>query len=268
MKTLSKKSFDKVTSIFHDVSGIRLGDHKLALVSGRLQRLAQEAGETDVDRYVDRLVNGSFSGQEMRRVIDRLTTNETYFFREPQHFEDLERRVSDSKTSSDELLVWSGASSSGEEGYSIAMLLAEKAGRRPWRVIGTDLSSAMVVSARRGLYPLERARLVPAEYLKKYCRKGTGEYDGQLLISGQLRERVSFLEANLMQKLPDELPLFDVIFLRNVLIYFDNKAKEQIIRNVVTKLKQGGVLYTGHAESVSMLNVPLRSLGTAIHTHA
>jgi chemotaxis protein methyltransferase CheR len=268
MKTLSQKSFQAVTDLFHDVSGIRLAGHKMALVSGRLQKLAQEAGETDVDQYVDRLVNGSLSKQECRRVIDRLTTNETYFFREPQHFEDLAKRVSAPAALRDELLVWSAASSSGEEAYSIAMLLAEHAGHRPWQVIGTDLSSAMVDSARRALYTLERARMVPQDYLKKYCRKGTGDYEGQLLISQDLRARVSFMEANLMQKLPDELPQFDVIFLRNVLIYFDNEAKARIVRNVLTKLKPDGVLYTGHAESISMLNLPVRVLGTAIHGHA
>jgi chemotaxis protein methyltransferase CheR len=268
MKTLSKKSFEAVTALFHGVSGIRLGEHKMALVSGRLQRLAQEAGENDVDQYVDRLVNGSLSKQEARRVIDRLTTNETYFFREPQHFDDLERRVREAAGASSELLVWSGASSSGEEAYSVAMLLADKAGRRPWRVIGTDLSSAMVEAARRGLYPMERARMVPPDYLKKYCRKGTGDYEGQLLISQELRSHVSFSEANLMLQLPSDLPQFDVIFLRNVLIYFDNPAKAQIVRNVLTKLKPDGVLYTGHAESLSMLNLPVRALGTAMHGHA
>ncbi|MBL8327466.1 MAG: SAM-dependent methyltransferase [Rubrivivax sp.] len=267
MKALSKKAFDSVTEMFHGVSGIRLGEHKMALVSGRLQRLAQEAGEMDVDRYVDRLVNGSFSAQEARRVIDRLTTNETYFFREPQHFEALEKLVS-GNTSREELLVWSAASSSGEEAYSIAMLLAEKAGRRPWRVIGTDLSSTMVAAAQRALYPIERARMVPPEYLRKYCRKGTGKYEGQLLISPELRERVSFGEANLMQALPEQLPAFDVIFLRNVLIYFDNDAKAQIVRGVLGKLKRDGVLYTGHAESITMLNLPVRPLGTAMHGHA
>ena len=240
----------------------------MALVSGRLQKLAQEAGENDVDQYVDRLVNGSLSKQEVRRMIDRLTTNETYFFREPQHFEDLALRVRESVGSNQELLVWSGASSSGEEAYSIAMLLAEKAGRRPWRVIGTDLSSAMVEAAGRGLYTLERARMVPPEYLKKYCRKGTGDYAGQLLINQDLRARVSFAEANLMQTLPPELPLFDVIFLRNVLIYFDNPGKTTIVLNVLKKLKPDGVLYTGHAESISMLNLPVRALGTAMHGHA
>lgn len=266
MKALSKKAFDSVTAMFHDVSGIRLGEHKLALVSGRLQRLAQEAGEADVDRYVDRLLNGSFSAQEMRRVIDRLTTNETYFFREPQHFEDLESRIAHAPATP-EFLVWSAASSSGEEAYSIAMTLAEHAGRRPWRVIGTDLSSAMVAAARRALYPVERARMVPAEYLRKYCRRGTAQYEGQLLINAELRNRVEFMEANLMQPLP-KLPLFDVIFLRNVLIYFENPAKAQIVRQVLQQLKPDGVLYTGHAESLTMLDLPVRALGTAMHGHA
>ena len=109
--------------------------------------------------------------------------------------------------------------------------------------------------------------MVPPPYLKKYCRKGTGKYEGHLLIAPELRNRVHFSEANLMQKLPD-LPLFDVIFLRNVLIYFENDAKAQIVRRVLGQLKPDGVLYTGHAESISMLDVPVRALGTAMHGHA
>jgi chemotaxis protein methyltransferase CheR len=267
MRAISRKSFDSVTQIFHDVSGIRLGDNKMALVTGRLQRLAQEAGETDVDRYVDRLVNGSFSAQEMRRVIDRLTTNETYFFREPQHFDDLARRVS-AMPATQQITLWSAASSTGEEAFSAAMVLADKAGKRPWRIVGTDLSSSVVASARRGLYPAERARMMPEAYLKRFCLKGNGPYEGQMLIGRELREKVTFQEANLMQDLPEDLPMFDVIFLRNVLIYFDDPAKAQIVRRVLGKLKPGGVLYTGHAESISMLNLPVRALGTAMHTHA
>jgi chemotaxis protein methyltransferase CheR len=267
MKAISRKSFDSVTQIFHDVSGIRLGDNKMALVTGRLQRLAQEAGETDVDRYVDRLVNGSFSAQEMRRVIDRLTTNETYFFREPQHFDDLARRVS-AMPATQQITLWSAASSSGEEAFSAAMVLADKAGKRPWRIVGTDLSSSVVdlgatrpVPGRAGAHDAEA-------YLKRFCLKGNGPYEGQMLIGRELREKVSFQEANLMQDLPEDLPMFDIIFLRNVLIYFDNPAKAQIVRRVLGKLKPGGVLYTGHAESISMLNLPVRALGTAMHTHA
>jgi chemotaxis protein methyltransferase CheR len=109
--------------------------------------------------------------------------------------------------------------------------------------------------------------MVPPDYLRRFCLKGQGEHAGHLLVAKKLRERVRFMPANLMQKLPP-LPMFDVIFLRNVLIYFDMEAKGQIVRRVLTQLKPDGVLYTGHAESLSTLNLPVRALATAIHGHA
>lgn len=265
MTLLSRKAFEAVTQLFHEASGIRLGDNKEALVVGRLNRLAQEHGVDDLEAYVERLVSGHAPAAEMTRVIDRLTTNETYFFREPQHFNDLaERLQSQWAADGGEFSVWSAASSSGEEAYSIAMLLADQLGEGGWQVWGTDLSTAMVDSARRGLYSMERARLVPADYLRRFCLKGHGAHKGDLLVSKALRQRVRFLPANLMAELP-QLPMFDVIFLRNVLIYFDNEAKSQIVRRVLQHLKPDGVLYTGHAESLATLNLPVRALATAIH---
>ena len=268
MSTLSTKAFEKVTQLFHSVSGIHLNESKHALVTGRLQKLAQEAGESDLDAYVERLVRGNAPAAEMTRVIDRLTTNETYFFREPQHFNDLAERLGTHASSGKgEFLVWSAASSSGEEAYSAAMLMSDQLGASPWQVIGTDLSSAVVDSARKALYSLDRARMVPPDYLKRFCLKGQGAHEGQVLVTKAVRDRVRFQTANLMLDLP-QLPQFDVIFLRNVLIYFDNDAKSQIVRRVLTQLKPGGVLYTGHAESLSTLNLPVRALATAIHVHA
>ena len=264
--TLSAQAFQSVTRLFHDVSGIRLGENKQALVVGRLQRLAQESGEDNLDRYVERLVRGEASAEEMTRVVDRLTTNETYFFREPQHYNHLADRLQN-HPAGQEFVVWSGACSSGEEAYSAAMLMDDLLGRAPWQIIGTDLSTSVVESAQRGLFTLERARMVPPDYLKRYCLKGHGPHEGQLLIARELRDRVRFQCANLMQTLP-QLPMFDVIFLRNVLIYFDNEAKAQIVRRVLRQLKPDGVLYTGHAESLSTLNLPVRTIATAIHGHA
>ena len=271
MKTLSSKAFDAVTQLFHNVSGIRLNESKHALVTGRLQRLASEAGETDLESYVDKLLRGGAPAQEMTRLVDRLTTNETYFFREPQHFNDLADRL-DAVTPGQDFKVWSAASSSGEEAYSVAMLMCDRLGTdaksSTWQIWGTDLSTAMVESARRGLYTADRARLVPPDYLKRFCLKGQGEQTGQVLMSRELRSRVKFEAGNLMQPLPDALPMFDVIFLRNVLIYFDNDAKAGIVRRVLGRLKPDGVLYTGHAESLSNLNLPVRAVGTAVHGHA
>lgn len=271
MKPLSNKAFDAVTRLFHNVSGIKLAESKHALVTGRLQRLAAEAGEPDIETYVDKLLRGGAPAQEMTRLIDRLTTNETYFFREPQHYNDLAERLAAVPRGQD-FKVWSAASSSGEEAYSAAMLMSDVLGANgesaPWQIIGTDLSTAMVDSARRGLYTMERARMVPPDYLKRFCLKGQGEQTGQVLMSRELRSRVHFEAANLMQPLPDKLPMFDVIFLRNVLIYFDSDAKAQIVQRVLGKLKPEGVLYTGHAESLSNLGLPVRIVSTAVHGHA
>ncbi|MDC8785961.1 CheR family methyltransferase [Roseateles koreensis] len=268
MAGLSDPSFLAVTEHFYKVSGIRLTESKRALVVSRLQRLALDSGIADLDRFVDVLVRGQLPKHVEVMLIDKLTTNETYFFREPAHFDDLTRRISQAQAVNREgMVVWSAASSSGEEAYSIAMLLADQLGNIPWRVYGTDLSTSVVETARQGLYSMERARNVPAPYLKKFCLRGEGAYEGQLLIERSLRQRVEFQCANLLHTLP-KLPMFDVIFLRNVLIYFEGDAKVQIIRNVLTQLKPEGVLYTGHAESLSGLGLPLRAAAPAIYQHA
>jgi chemotaxis protein methyltransferase CheR len=260
---LSDASFAAVTDLFHSVSGIRLGEAKRPLVVGRLQKLAQRRGFAELDSYVERLLQGG-DAAEIADVIDKLTTNETYFFREPEHFQALADLLDARPKSGPRFRVWSAASSSGEEAYSIAMLLADRLGLDGWEVIGTDLSTHVVELARQGLYPMERAREVPQDYLKRWCRKGHGAHAGQLLVSQELRRRVRFECANLTQDLPD-LGLFDVVFLRNVLIYFDTPGKTDIVRRVLPLLKPDGRLYTGHAESIANLNLPVRSLAPAIY---
>jgi len=263
--TLSTASFEAVTAMFARVSGIRLSPAKKPLVEGRLQRMAQDAGHTRLDDYVHALLEAA-DPKELTRVVDKLTTNETYFFREPEHFDHLQQ-VLRNQAPGGALRVWSAASSSGEEAYSIAMLLAEELGRRDWSVIGTDLSTSVVQQARRALYPMERARNLPQPLLKRYCLRGEGDYAGQLLIQRALRERVSFRCANLMQEMPRDLGQFDIIFLRNVLIYFDPPGKAKIVRRVLAHLKPDGLLYTGHAESLANLELPVRSVAPAVYTH-
>ena len=262
---LSPRAFEAITNLFHRVSGIRLTEAKRALVTGRLNKLAQAYGATSLDTYIEALMNGR-APDEMVKVIDKLTTNETYFFREPQHFDFLATRLAQRRASRGDLRVWSAASSSGEEAYSLAMLLADKLGPTGWQVVGTDLSTAMVENARRALYPMERARHMPRDYLRRFCLKGQDEYEGQLLISRELRAKVQFECANLTQALPP-IGEFDLIFLRNVLIYFDHAGKADIVRRVLTRLQPDGLLFTGHAESLGNLGLPLRTVGPAIHGH-
>jgi chemotaxis protein methyltransferase CheR len=265
---LSARNFERVSALFQNVSGIRLTAAKHALVVTRLARLAGEAGESDLDRYVERLLAGALPPAETTRVVDRLTTNETYFFREPEHFrhfaELLERHPERPWR------VWSGASSSGEEIYSLAMLMADRLGQgdHRWSVLGTDLSTAMVEQGRRALYPAGRTNGIPGPYLKRYCLKGTGEHEGRLLVAGALRQRTRFETLNLMQPLPAGHGPFDAIWLRNVLIYFDVEAKTAIVRRVLQALAPHGVLYTGHAESLVSLGLPIRGLAPAVYVHA
>lgn len=266
MSTLSAPAYAAISDYFFRVSGIRLTTGKKALVHGRLYRLALDNGHADLESFIHALVGGQLPEAVAVAAVDRLTTNETYFYREPAHFEDLRQRLG-AHPVGQELRIWSAASSTGEEAYSIAMLLADCLRATPWRVLGTDLSTSVVQTARQGLYAMERVTNIPEDYLRRFCLKGGGPYDGYLLIDKSIRSHVEFQVANLTRELP-ALPSFDLIFLRNVLIYFEPEQKADIVRRVLQRLKPDGVLYVGHAESLNGLDLPLRALGTAIYAHA
>lgn len=263
---LSRRSFDAVVKYFETQSGIRLGPDKHALVQGRVQKLAHERGERDLDNFVNRVLAGADSGA-LTQLVDRLTTNETYFFRESEHFQFLAQLVTQPLTGGS-FRAWSAASSSGEEAYSIAMVLADRLGlTRPWEVVGTDLSTEVVHKASRALYPISRAKDIPDYYRQRYCLKGHGPHANHMLVARTLRERTRFMTANLLEPLPD-IGVFDVIFLRNMLIYFDVATKRDIVQRVVRALKPGGYLLPGHSESLANLDLPLKSVRTAVYQHA
>jgi chemotaxis protein methyltransferase CheR len=263
--SISAKSFDAVSDLFHREAGIRLKPEKKHLVIGRLSRLAQEAGARNLDEYVEALLREG-DDLERTRVVDRLTTNETYFFREPKHFEALEVlvRAHAAERRPGPFRVWSAASSSGEEAYSIAMVLADQLGPRGWEVIGTDLSTQVIEAARTALYPMSRIEGISRERLRKWCRRGSGDYEGKMLVAKELRAHVRFEAANLMGPIPS-IGLFQVIFLRNVLIYFDLEAKRRIVGAVETHLAPGGLLFTGHTESLTNVTYSLAAVQPAVY---
>ena len=259
---ISEAAFGKVAALFERGSGIRLRDDKRQMVAGRLNALAQEAGLASLDDYVERLVRET-DPKEVERVVDRLTTNETYFFREPQHFDFLAQVASEHR-GGHPFRVWSAASSSGEEAYTIAMVLSEHIRAGTWEVVGTDVSASMVAAARTALYPMERAKAVPVDLLRRFCLKGQGDYEGQLLVSRELRGKVRFEQGNLLQPGADSTP-FDVIFLRNVLIYFDPPEKTRIVSNVTKRLRRGGYFITGHAETLRGISTGLKSVRASVY---
>ena len=199
-------------------------------------------------------------------AVDLLTTNETHFFREPRHFEllreELARRMA--RPGRTPVRVWSAACSTGEEPYSLAMTLAEVMRDRPWSVHASDLSIRVLDDARAGIYGTQRASEVPEPLAFKYLLEGIDEYAGQYRIDSELRSRVSFQQINLMQPLPPLEP-FDFIFLRNVLIYFDNAAKQRIVESVARCLKPDGLLMVGHAETLSGITTVVESVAPTVY---
>ncbi|MEN3112270.1 CheR family methyltransferase [Uliginosibacterium paludis] len=261
MKDITDREFAQFQRFIFDIAGISLSEAKKPLVCGRLGKRLQFHGLSSYSEYFALLRSGQ-QAAELQIAVDLLTTNETYMFREQKHF-DLLRQVA-AQARPHAFRVWSAACSSGEETYSIAMVLADCLPARSWEVIGSDISQRMLERARTGHYPMERARDVPQDYLRRFCLRGTGSYQGSLLVSKDLRERVSFMQINLNEELP-ALGAFDVIFLRNVMIYFNNDTKRRIVERMVPLLRSGGYFLIGHSESLNGITDALVARAPAIY---
>jgi len=243
---ITDAEYARFQSFVREATGINLSDMKKALVVARLGARVRTRGAQSFAKYY-RIITDPSEPNELQTAIDLITTNETSFFREPAHFEMLKEFA---RNAHGPFRVWSAASSSGEEAYTIAMVLAETLGNGDWEVLGTDISSRVLERARQGLYPMERSGSIPKDYLHRYCLKGKDRYEGMFLISKPLRDRTRFLQANLCKTLP-ELGTFDVVFLRNILIYFELEEKRAVVEAIVKVLKPGAFLITGHSESLN-----------------
>ncbi|WP_426192685.1 CheR family methyltransferase [Massilia sp. DWR3-1-1] len=263
---ISDREFAQFQRFIHEAAGISLSAAKKALVSGRLAKRLQQCQLHSYGDYFSLLASGT-AGAEVQAAIDLLTTNETYFFREPKHFDMLRQYVDQVHRRGQPLRVWSAASSSGEEAYSIAMVLADCLGDAPWEVIGSDISTRVLERARLGHYALERTTHIPPAYLKRFCLKGTGLQQGTLLIDRGLRQRVRFLQVNLNVPLP-QLGTFDLIFLRNVMIYFDTSTKQQVVARVISLLKPAGRFVIGHAESLHGVSELVQPLTPSVYSRS
>jgi chemotaxis protein methyltransferase CheR len=220
----------------------------------------QKLGMDGYDAYID-LISRPDSGGEFQMAVDLLTTNETYFFREPAHFDMLERELSALKPSS--VAVWSAASSFGDEAYSTAMLLADlqAQGRigSAWSVLGTDISDRVLRSAIEAIYPEERLRNVSPTRMRRHCLRGEGRSEGMAQVGQELRRHVRFGQLNLCRPI-EKLGPFDVVFLRNVLIYFDGPTKVAVVDRVLAELRPGGLFFIGTAEGRVPCSTPLQTL--------
>lgn len=258
---LSDHEFACFRQLIFSIAGISMSTAKKALVAGRLAKRLKHHGLGSYGEYFQLL---SRHRDEVQVAVDLLTTNETYFFREPKHFDFLCDQILPRHPPGRPFRVWSAACSSGEEPYTLAMLLADRLGDAPWEVFGSDISTQVLDKARRGLYPMERARGIPHALLRTYCLKGTGSQDGLLLVDPALRRRVRLAQINLNEPLP-EVGEFDAILLRNVMIYFQSETKRQVVARLLARLRPGGIFIVGHSESLNGLAQGLDTLSPSVY---
>ncbi len=242
-----------IADIIYAESGILLPETKAKLIYGRLARRLRACGLSNFPDYLALIQNDP---AERARAVDSLTTNHTSFFRENHHFEHFHDQLwpgfSQRLASGGRVRIWSAACSSGEEPYSLMMTIAgqdvraaEKLANQDFRVLATDLSPSVIATARAGRYPLDTTRAMPAAMRSTWCRR-VGDMD-ELLPA--LRNPIAFRELNLLRNWPMRRP-FDVIFCRNVMIYFDEPTKAQLLARFADQLVDGGILYIGHAERI------------------
>lgn len=259
---ISPFAFHKIRDYVYRTAGIVIGADKTAMVTGRLWRRLELFGYKDYEAYFAYVCSPA-GVQERNTMLDLLTTNETYFFREPAHFNFLRDEIIPQQ-GHNKIHVWCAAASTGEEPHSIAMVLADTLGKYDWDILATDISGKVLEHARTGVYRAERINHIPAEYLKNYCRRGIGEYDGMLAVVPSLRSRITFEQHNLLHPRATN-EQFDVIFLRNVLIYFDNETKQKVIENMLLSLRPGGWLILGHCESLQGLDLGIKAISPSIY---
>ena len=262
---LSDPTFRDIAGLMHSTIGLHLPPTKKALVASRLAPRIHRLGLGGYDDYLA-LIREERGDGELQVAIDLLTTNETYFFREPKHFEILKEQLGSARRrpGAAPVEVWSAAASCGDEAYSIAMVLADLQAQERlaagWSVLGTDISDRVLRAAQTAIYPAERLRHVPQPLLRRHCLRGEGDSEGLVQVRPELHERVRFGQLNLCEEI-EPLGPFDAIFLRNVLIYFDARTRREVIGRVLERLRPGGLFFIGMAEGRADLGAQVDVLG-------
>ena len=267
----TENDFKYLTQLIHETTGISLKSDKQELVYGRLSRRLRELGLTSFNQYCDLLKNDD--KDEAVHFINAITTNVTHFFRENHHFEFLKDTLipelirEKSSAYQPKLRIWSAGCSSGNEPYSIAMVLKEcisNASRWDVKILATDLDSNILNVAKLGIYPYSSMKTVTEDRRKRWFKSGSGINDGTVKVSRDLKDLISYKKLNLMDTWPME-GKFDFIFCRNVAIYFDTQTREKIIDRFADQLTDNGYLFVGHSETLFSVTSRFESVGKTIY---
>ena len=263
---MDRHTFNKFRGLVYEKSGINLGEKKEALVCARLGKRMRTLGIDDYRKYF-KYVARDTSGQEIVELLDVISTNITHFFREHQHFEFLNSIVGEWVSQGQRRFrIWSAACSTGEEPYSIAMTLRETLSDiTDTKILATDISTRVLQKAMQGMYEERHMEKVPRELRLKYLLKDSGQEKSLYKIAKSLRDMVTFGRLNLsVHPYPLNGP-FDVIFCRNVMIYFDNQVRRRVLESMYKLLKPGGYLMVGHAESLTGIVSSFKSVKPSVY---
>ncbi|WP_062941507.1 CheR family methyltransferase [Rhizobium leguminosarum] len=266
---ISKRNFDKLARFIYDYSGIKMPPTKLTMLEGRLRRRLRATNHTTFDDYCDFLFNEDGLAQETVYLIDVVTTNKTDFFREAKHFDYLQSvalpAISNSGVRT--IRTWSAACSTGAEPYTMAMVLAEFAEGRndvSYSVLATDLSTDVLQTARRGIYPEDLIAPVPRDLQRKYVLTAKQPGRREVRITPKLRSKIGFARMNLMDEKYAIGEPMHVIFCRNVLIYFDKQTQAGVLNRLCACLAKGGYMFIGHSESITGFDLPLKQVSNTV----
>ncbi|HYT74081.1 MAG TPA: protein-glutamate O-methyltransferase CheR [Vicinamibacterales bacterium] len=264
---LSDHDLSLIARIVYEQSGISLHLGKRALVAARLQKRLRKGGFRSFRQYV-RYVQADDSGCELTAMLDAIATNHTAFFREPRHFEFLARTVLPRLAArGGPILGWSAACATGEEPYTIAMILLDRLGplvHREVRLLASDLSTKALATAAAAAYNLSRLHDVPPAFCQRYFVRGPGDAPALALVAPPVRRLVEFRQMNLLH-LNDSMPLQDFIFCRNVMIYFDQDVQQRVVDALERRLAPGGHLFVSHSESLSRIRHGLTWIAPSIY---
>jgi chemotaxis protein methyltransferase CheR len=267
---LTAKEFSTIADLARGEFGLELGKGKEQLVASRLGKLMRQL-DFKVFRDYYRHVQGDRTGDALVELIDALTTNHTSFFREQAHFDFLVQRIFAEQKGHAPIRIWSAASSTGEEPYTIALTAREHLGAQSPSlpaILATDISTRVLETARRGMYKAERFQggLTPGlpTWLRKHLLRGEGRWQGWYRMRPEILGMVEFRRVNLIEPLPD-VGRFTVIFCRNVMIYFSRETQEQLVNRLAACLEPGGYLFVGHSESLTGIQHPLQQIQPAVY---
>jgi len=271
-ENLSGRDFERMRELILGEAGISLGPEKKTMLEVRLRRRLHHLGLESTADYCNYVFTSDGRSKEMVHLIDAVTTNKTDFFREPDHFEhlaakalpDLDRR----RGAARQTLVWSAGCSTGEEPYTLAMVLSEYAEDRPgfrFRLLATDICTEVLEKAKMGIFTADDVRPVPADLRRKYLMRSREPRSNLIRVVPELRARIEFRRLNFMDANYgiEEPP--EIIFCRNVIIYFDRPTQIRILGKLVRLLTPGGYFFAGHSESLQNMDLPLTMAGPAVY---